>query len=273
MDEKTTVRGRINKVSTTNTLPLIGRIKVGMKVQKEGGKEYTTSLDYFRATGKYAQLFDTQFGEKCSRFGIVFITDNLEEACNQYYAAWEKGKLWGSGNGEVFRIWDPTITDSTGKVVGGYVENVPKTDPRVAAIKGWAEYVDLNFVIPSIQTVLGYWKFTTKGSKTSIPSIIKSFDFIKERAGTVVGFPFDLVVEKPQSYTPGAPRSYPVVQLIANRGEENIVAIKNFITAGGHISDVASISMDENKLRKMLQSKEEVPAITVDAQEVRDGED
>ena len=89
------MKGRINKLSVSNTLPLIGRIKVGMKVVNENGKEYPTSLDYFRATGKYADIFDKHFGEKCSRIGIVFITDDVTEACNQYYAAWDKGKLWG----------------------------------------------------------------------------------------------------------------------------------------------------------------------------------
>lgn len=258
------MKGRINKLSVSNTLPLIGRIKVGMKVVNENGKEYPTSLDYFRATGKYADIFDKQFGEKCSRIGIVFITDDVTEACNQYYAAWDKGKLWGKGDGEVFSVWDD--------VAKAYVEDVPKTDPRVKSIKTWAEYVDLNFVIPSLNSVLGYWKFTTKGGKTSIPGIIKSFDFIKERAGTVIGFPFDLVVEKQKGYNPGAARNYPVVQLIANRGEENISAIKKFIDAGMHISDIAAISMDEGKLRKMLAAKEEIPAITVEAQDVSNEE-
>lgn len=258
------MKGRINKLSVSNTLPLIGRIKVGMKVTNESGKEYPTSLDYFRATGKYADVFDKHFGEKCSRIGIVFITDDIMEACNQYYAAWDKGKLWGKGDGETFSVWDDTAK--------AYVEDVPKTDTRVKSIKTWAEYVDLNFVIPSLNSVLGYWKFTTKGGKTSIPSIVKSFDFIKERAGTVIGFPFDLVVEKQKGYNPGAARNYPVVQLIANRGEDNISAIKKFIDAGMHISDIAAISMDEGKLRKMLAAKEEVPAITVEAQDVTDGE-
>lgn len=258
------MKGRINKQAVSNTLPLIGRLKIGMKVANESGKEYPTSLDYFRATGKYADVFDKHFGEKCSRIGIVFITDDVTEACNQYYAAWDKGKLWGKGDGVTFSVWD--------EVAKAYVEDVPKDDPRVKAIKTWAEYVDLNFVIPSLNSVLGYWKFTTKGGKTSIPSIVKSFDFIKERAGTVIGFPFDLMVEKQKGYNPGAARNYPVVQLIANRGEENISAIKKFIDAGMHISDIAAISMDEGKLRKMLAAKEEVPAITVEAQDVTDGE-
>lgn len=266
------MKGRINKLSVSNTLPLIGRIKVGMKVVNENGKEYPTSLDYFRATGKYADIFDKHFGEKCSRIGIVFITDDIIEACNQYYAAWDKGKLWGKGDGVTFSVWDPEVKDNSNKIVGGYIENLTKDDPRVKAIKTWAEYVDLNFVIPSLNSVLGYWKFTTKGGKTSIPGIIKSFDFIKERAGTVIGFPFDLVVEKQKGYNPGAARNYPVVQLIANRGEENISAIKKFIDAGMHISDIAAISMDEGKLRKMLAAKEEIPAITVEAQDVTDGE-
>lgn len=250
--------GRIVKQhSQTGTLPLIGRIKIGMKVENDKGKEYPTSLDYFRPTGKYAHKFTTVFGDKPDKIGIVFITDDLTEACNQYYASWENGKLWGEGDGETFRIWD---NDK-------YVENVPKDDPRVKAIKGWAEYTRLRFVIPAIKDVLGYWEFVTKGSKSSIPGIISTFDFIKKSAGTIIGFPFDLTVSKVKGYTPGAAKNYSVVQLIPNRGEENITAIKEFLTSGGRIEDIATISLNEKKLLQLAQSGE-VP--TVEAQVVND---
>lgn len=253
--------GRIVKQhSGTGKLPLIGRIKVGMKTQNEKGVEYPTSLDYFRPTGKYADKFTAVFGDKPNKIGIVFITDDLTEACNQYFASWEKGKLWGEGDGETFRVWDKDK----------YVDNVPKDDPRVKAIKGWAEYTRLRFVVPAIKDVLGYWEFVTKGSKSSIPGIISTFDFIKERAGTVMGFPFDLTVTKAQGYSPGAARNYPVVQLIPNRGEENISAIRAYLNSGKDIHDIATISIDEKKLLQLAQSGE-VPIVEAEVMPDGDG--
>ena len=182
--------GRIVKQHASSaSLPLIGRIKIGDKAKNSAGKEYPISIDYFRATGKYESKFKEVLGDKPNKIGIVFITDDLTEACSQYYASWDKGKLWGEGDGEKFRIWDSTIVDKEGKAVGGYVEDVPKTDPRVKAIKGWAEHLRLRFVIPAIKDVLGCWEFVTKGSASSIPNIIETFDFIKEKAETSKNIP------------------------------------------------------------------------------------
>lgn len=260
--------GRIVKQHASSaSLPLIGRIKIGDKAKNSAGKEYPISIDYFRATEKYANKFNEVFGDRPNKIGIVFITDDLTEACSQYYASWDKGKLWGEGDGEVFRIWDPTIVDKDGKAVGGYVKDVPKTDPRVKAIKGWAEHLRLRFVIPAIKDVLGYWEFMTKGSASSIPNIIETFDFIQKKAGTIMGFPFDLTVSKASGYSPGAAKSYSVVQLIPNRGEENISAIKAYLDGGGDISKIATITMNEKKLLALSQSGE-VP--TVDAEVIHE---
>lgn len=260
--------GRIIREDQPHTakLPLIGRIKIGEKAKNANGVEYPTSLDYFRATGKYESKFKAIFGDKPNKIGIVFITDDLTEACNQYFACWDKGKMWGEGDGKLFRVWDETIKDKSGKVVGGYVENVPKDDPRVTKLK-WAEHMKLRFVIPSIKDVLGCWEFMTKGSKSTIPNTIGTFDLIQQKAGTIIGFPFDLTVSKASGYTPGAAKSYSVVQLIPNRGEENISAIKAFLDSGGKIEELVTISMNEKKLLALSQSGE-VP--TVDAEVIHE---
>lgn len=226
----------------SNTLPLIGKIKVGEKTTNAAGKEYPKSLDYFRPTGNYASEFTRVYGDKPNRIGVVFISDDIDEVCSQYFACWTDGKMHGKGDGELFKVWD--------KETQAYVENVPKTDPRVRALK-WEEYTTLKFVIPAIPTVLGYWEFTTKGKRSSIPGIIQAFDFVKRKVGTVVALPFDLVVAKATGRTPGAATSYPVVQLVLNAGEENITAIKNFLGSGGNINDIATLSLNAESLKQL----------------------
>jgi hypothetical protein len=241
---------RIQREVKTNTLPLIGRIKVGEKTTNSAGKEYPRSLDYFRPTGKYTKQFFDVFGDKPDKIGIVFVTDDINEACSQYFACWTDGKKWGTGDGQTFSVWD--------KDANKYIENLGKDDPRVRALK-WEEYTTLKFVIPAIPTVLGYWEFTTKGKKSSIPGIIQAFDFVKERVGTTVALPFDLVVSKATGRTPGAATSYPVVQLILNAGEENMSAIKNFLGSGGNMSDIATISLDGEKLKQLSGKTIDIP--------------
>jgi hypothetical protein len=237
----------------TNTLPLIGKIKVGEKATNSAGKEYPKSLDYFRPTGKYVSEFQKVFGDKPDKIGIVFVTDDINEACSQYFACWTDGKMHGKGDGETFRIWDKEADG--GK--GAYVENVPKTDPRVRALK-WDEYTTLKFVIPAIPNVLGYWEFTTKGKRSSIPGIIQAFDFVKNKVGTAVALPFDLVVAKATGRTPGAATSYPVVQLVLNAGEENMTAIKNFLGSGGNINDIATLSLNEGAMKQLSAGTHDV---------------
>lgn len=240
---------RIQREVKTNTLPLIGKIKVGEKAVSANGKEYPKSLDYFRPTGKYTKQFYEAFGEKPDKIGIVFVTDDINEACSQYFACWTDGKKHGTGDGELFRIWD--------KDAGKYIEGVGKDDPRVRALK-WEEYTTLKFVIPAIPSVLGYWEFTTKGKRSSIPGIIQAFDFVKDKVGTVVALPFDLTVSKATGRTPGAATSYPVVQLVLNAGEENMTAIKKFLGSGGNMNDIATLSLNQEAMKQIGNTTHDV---------------
>ena len=245
---------RIQREIKTNTLPLIGKIKVGEKAVSANGKEYPKSLDYFRPTGKYIRQFHEAFGEKPDKIGIVFVTDDINEACSQYFACWTDGKKHGVGDGELFEIWDKDA-GKDGK--GGYIQNVPKDDPRVRALK-WEEYTTLKFVIPAIPSVLGYWEFTTKGKRSSIPGIIQAFDFVKDKVGTVVALPFDLTVSKATGRTPGAATSYPVVQLVLNAGEENMTAIKKFLGSGGNMNDIATLSLNQEAMKQIGNTTHDV---------------
>lgn len=222
--------GRIKTggVQQGSTLPEIGRIKVGAKGVSASGKEYPTSLDYFRATGKFANKFTELFGEKPTELHIAFVSNNIEEVCNERFEAWDKGKRWGYGNGMTFTVWDAAS--------GKYVDGVSKDDPRVKAIKGWSRTLTLRFVLLKMKGVLGYWTFETKAKETTIPSIVKAFDMVMERSGSIIGFPFSLTVEKVKSYSPGEARNYPIVKLVPNFTEETIEQVRSYIEAGGELN-------------------------------------
>jgi hypothetical protein len=217
--------GRIQK--TTNdapfTLPRIGLIKVGAKIQKEGGKEYPTSLDYFVATGNYAENFTLALGAKPTKIPVIFVSDDEKSVCYERFEAWSKdGKKLGEGDGVTFTVFDDAKAD--------YVTDVPADDPRVQKLKPeFKRILTLKFIIPQVKGIYGHWEFSTRGTKSSINQIIAVFDHVKAQAGRVSAIPFDLVVTMVQSRKPKEVKKYPVVSLIPNVGAENLEKISAYL--------------------------------------------
>lgn len=230
-----------------NSLPEIGRIKIGIKMPAIGNKkEYPKAVDYFRPTGNFANEFTRLFGEKPQSLHICFISDNLSEVCNEQFESWVQGKRWGMGNGAIFTVWDA--------VAGKYVNDVPAMDKRVKALK-WDRTLTLRFVLLKMTGILGYWTFQTKAAEVTIPSIVKSFDLVKERAGTIVGFPFNLQVELKKSYSPGEARTYPAVSLIPNFTEESIEAVRNYIEKGGQLNRITTRMIESGAIGELTDPK------------------
>lgn len=229
--------------SAASTLPEIGKIKIGEKAMSSGGKDYPRSLDYFKPTGNFANEFTMRYGDKPTRLSVCFISDNLNEVCNERYECWVKGKRWGWGDGTIFTVWDESALD--GK--GAYVYDVAAADPRVKKLK-WDVMLTLRFVLLELKGIMGYWRFETKAKATTIPSVVKAFDFVRERAGTITGFPFNLIVEKKTGYNPGEAKSYPVVTLVPNFSQDSIDMVSQYLEAGGSINKLTTAMISQKQL-------------------------
>lgn len=199
-------------------LPLVGKIKVGMKSEKG----FPMSLDYFRADGKYASLFHDAYGEKPSTIQVVFPSDDADLVCKEFYEFRDTaGKLVADGDGYEFRVYSAK-TDSYVKVTTDQTPNFmdiiksryPKCD--------WKVTLTLNFILPKVRGIAGVWQFSTKGSASSVPSIRDAFDNLMETNGHVSGVLFDLSVKKVTSNKPGNSSKYPVVTLVANESAERL---------------------------------------------------
>lgn len=240
-------KGRIKVAkaqSNASTLPEIGKIKIGIKAQTASGKEYPKAIDYFRPTGNFANEFAKLYGEKPQSLQIAFVSDDISEVCNERFESWEKGKRYGYGDGETFTIWDGAK----------YIENVPASDPKVRAMK-WDRTLTLRFVLLKMKGILGYWSFQSKAKEVTIPSIVKSFDLVKERAGSVIGFPFNLQVEMKKSYSPGEARTYPVVSLIPNFSEESMEAVRAYIESGGEMNRLTTRMIESGAIQTLQIGK------------------
>lgn len=235
-------------------LPIIGKLRIGEKKQNNQGKEYPVSLDYFKATGKYADMFHSMYGEKPDQIQVIFISDDDNVSCNELWEGREKktGALAGRSDGEKYELWDYEKND-------GYKET--KSRDKVAKFTKehgieWHVILTLNFIIPKIKGVFGMWQLQTKGTKSSIENIINTYDSLKEHAGTICNIPFDLQVQKVTGQKPGQKRKYPVISLVPHISAKNVEMVRNFLEGGGEINKLGMLT-DEKINQLQLNDKNE----------------
>lgn len=214
-------------------MPLIGKIKIGEKVES-GGKERPTSLDYFVASGKYKHDFDKAFGEKPSRIEIIFMSDDIDMVCNERYEIRKGSKLYGYGDGETFYLYDKASDKYKEMSAEKHIDLMGDVEKRLGS--KWEEVLTLNFMIPRIKGVFGFWQITTKGKDSSIPNIMSTVKVIQEMGGTIKGIPFDLSVEKVKSQKPESKNLFPVLSLTANITAPNLELLREFINSGNQVA-------------------------------------
>jgi len=225
-------------------LPRIGHIKIGEK----SDKGFPTSLDYFKATGKYAHLFHKEYGQKPQQIQVIFVTDDVDTSCNEEYQLRDNdGRLFAKGDGEVFRVWNKDQNDYSTVSIEKAPDIMNRAVRASGSKKGWEIVLTLRFIIPRITGVAGLWQLQTKGEASSVPSIREAFDFVLDRAGTVINIPFDLEVEKVKSQRPGSKSIFPVIRLIPNVGEENMEVVRNFLQSGHDKKEVKQLLSDNQK--------------------------
>lgn len=252
--------GRISRRKDDNaasSLPEIGKIKIGDKGVSAKGVEYPKALDYFKPTGTFANEFTKLFGDKPKKLNIAFISDDLGEVCNQRYECWEKGKRWGYSDGETYTVWDKTKgdKDKDNNPKGAYVTitaDTPENQQLIKSVGKWEEMLTLRFVLLEMKGIMGYWRFETKAKAVTIPSIVKSFDLVKEKAGSIIGFPFSLIVEKKTGYNPGEAKNYPVVTLVPNFTQDTLAMVREYIDMGGNMNRVTTKMIEQEEILQLL---------------------
>ncbi len=226
----------------TQKVPIIGNIRVGEKDEKG----IPHSLDYFKATGKYASLFHQCFGPNPTKIEVCFFSDNIVDSCNERWELRKGPKLYAYGDGEFFYVWD-------GKKE--YKEHKGDKDPLAKKIDSeWKRILTLTFAILKIRGVMGMWRFTTSAEASSMPQIITAFDTVLNTAGTVVNIPFDLIVDYVTSQKPDSKASFPVVKLIPNVSREHLELMHDALDAGKNIKGIAT----EEKIDEITQEPAQI---------------
>lgn len=203
-------------------LPRVGRLKVG----KKSDKGFPMSVDYFIPSGKYADLFTQAYGPKPSTIQIVFPDDDPEKVCcERYEYRNDEGKLVAWGDGHEFQVFNgkkyvPMTTDTHPDLMRQVVANFPSKKGE------WVVTLTLNFIVPLVRGVAGVWTFQTRGVASTIPQIRNVFDAMLEKRGFCKGILFDLGVEFAKSQKPGQQSRFPVVTLVPNESESNVLRVK-----------------------------------------------
>lgn len=176
------------------------------------------SIDWFRATGKYADKFTEACGDKPNTIQIVFPSDNVEYVCNERFEYRDNaGALLSDGDGKTFRLWNgKSWSMYSTEQYPDFMEWVVKNYPTKRGAENWNITLTLNFIIPAIRGIMGVWRFSTKGSASSVNNIRNSFDSVMQMRGSVTTSVFDLSVHFHKSNKPNDNSRYPVVDLIAN---------------------------------------------------------
>lgn len=196
-------------------MPVLGKIKVGEIGTSKSGKEYPTTLDYFRATApndSLVEMFHGVLGAEPKKLTILFPADDPEYFCIERFEGRDKaGKLMATGDGECYYKYRYDNGDFS-------TETLTRAEVlQDGDLKGlvWKKALIMRFVVLELGQALGLWQLTTNADKSSIPNLKRAYDSLLNMRGSVAGIPFELSVHKHKSNTPGANHSYPVLNMHA----------------------------------------------------------
>lgn len=203
----------------------LGFIRTG-EMTETNGKKHPKSLDYFKATGDYADRFHFTFGEQPKQLSIMFLSEIEDISCNEAIEYRTKeGRLFAQGDGKNFKVWSKEKNDYVPyntKERPNLIKEIEKATPEGKK----SHILRLNFMIIGLN-VLGYWTFETGAEKTSIPQILSVYDMVKVKARRVMGIIFELNIKKVKSNKPGVKSQYPVVSLVPVFNDEQRIAIES----------------------------------------------
>lgn len=223
-------------------LSIAGRIKIGEKAKSASGKDYPTSIDFFRvdASEPYARLVRERYGERPTVLQIVFYTEDEAEVLKNFYELRDPatGKKIASGDGERFelvRLKEGQVT-TTMEEPASPLQWMEELAKRTGG--KWKERLRMRFLLLGVQ-IFGAWEFNTGAEESTIPGILEAVDSMRALCGRISGIPFDLVIKKVKSDKAGPARTFPVVSLIGKFSAEDVEKVKELKAGFGMIAELS----------------------------------
>lgn len=218
--------------------PRIGILRIGEeKSPKRPGK----AIDWFRATGEYAQRFHDIFGEKPTSLTIAFPSSDPYQVCQHVVIGRDSnGNKSAIFDGENYKLWNYKSRDYVPvsyeqweeakqhgvKALFGYGDN-----ERVESVKieTWQNRLTLRFITIGMLDIVGYWELGTSSIKSGIPQITETFLHVANKVGHAISnMTFDISVRMQESNSPGQKRKYPVLSLTPNLSFESLNLLEEY---------------------------------------------
>jgi len=231
----------IHVAPRADDLPRLGKLKIGIVNE---GQKYPTTLDYFRATGKFSDRFHAAHGDKPQQVPVMFYHNDARfSSFHRFEVRDGQGRLTGYGNG--LDYWVHHSIAATDKKMGAFVkmqrdEQSKISESQKAIIKkaggvnglsSWKQVLTLKLICIKLPDIHGAWWFETQATKSTIPQILSTIDRVRHNTGTLARIPFRLVVEMHKSQSAGDASKYPVVSLIPDIGVEMQSHVKDLLSS------------------------------------------
>lgn len=182
MSKFTRIKGS-DKPQNIIRLPRIGKIRLGIKKTKEGGKEYPAETDYFVCPPEVQALY----GEEPKSLPVMLPVEDEEKFLRQYYACYGGNqKLKCQGDGEV-----------ADRRVEGVIESVAclsPTDCEFGQKNKCSARTDIMFVLPEINCG-GAYQIST-GSINSDIDIRSGIEMARHLFGRISWVPMTIKREE-----------------------------------------------------------------------------
>lgn len=200
-------------VDQESKIPFIGKVKIGEKTRNDKGIEHCKSLDYFVATGNFAKVFQEKYGSQPRVIRILFANEN---SISTFWIL--RGKeLYGLSDGltvkyadqkaKVFREQTFQTKDECKAFMQKIEDEIGKKDIF------WKKKLSMDFILPDIDKLFGFWRFETGGKESMIDQISTMFDGASKLYENISLVPFWLSVSMKETRTFGETHKYPVVSI------------------------------------------------------------
>lgn len=172
---------KLDDLDKIRRMPRLGKIRLGLKVQKAGGKEYPKECDYFVLPHEVLKKLGIDKPEEVKELDIMFGSEDLAEVFPVRLAAYKSSGLFCEGDG----------TQAVRRQKGQWVD---QKCPCIMLDNGDCKKVGtLNVILPAY-SLGGCFQIVTS-SWNSIVDINSGIDHVRKLVGRISWVPLKLVRE------------------------------------------------------------------------------
>lgn len=258
-------------------LPVIGKIRLGIRKETDRGTEYPESVPHFVLHD--APDLEKVIGKTATEFDCFFLTDDIDEAIPNWYKWYSGGKRDKAGNivGGDLKCYGegPIAVNDDGSFVPGVAHHIDARDKVTKIIptreclgekckdflgaNGRAQCgpsMTVNVFIPEA-SLYGIFTIDTK-SKTSIGRFVNQLTLLKEQFGKIKGIPFTIYREPVSMKDPngsGAKKTQYILSIRPNEGffaakgaliQARVANVMNQNLMGPAAQDMIGAPMEDN---------------------------